>query len=923
MKKLIIFALVFIILFFSLTVSSSFSYKLYNDNSKGYPKDQYNALAANHNRDMFLSINMKNEKSATENPDQNIFVVKSFDGLHYGYNGLNADFWVPPDVQIAVSLNYIVEIVNVLGAVWDKNGNFLSYISLYSVFSIPNTESIGDPRIIYDPATDRFFMSVYDANLNSVLLAVSQTNNPMGNWYVYRLSATNNYFPDQPYIGINNYFVVVTANDFLGNFFEYSQYWILNKSQLLSGSTVEYYTTTDTNAASIRPAIHISSSNIFYMASTQTNLPNTLEIFAISGSLPNNLNIKKYFLTINSMSSNIQEAPQLGTTYTIDVGDNRIQDIFYQNGNIWLTAEDSCIPPGDSIIRDCIRTIQVNTSNMNVVQDFDISKQSYYFFYGAMRLIGNSFPVVIFGFSSQFNYPSLMLYYKQNNIQSFTSIKNGTGPEYTSCNSLGICRYGDYFSAVLDPANNNTVWVAGEYGRGSIGWGTYIAQVSTNFYIEVSYSVIGGGTGYSNPILTYYYQSVKRTAVITPQPVKYPADPNSQWYVNQSLLGSNSNERWITNQITNGTVNSSLVLHFYYYHQYHVLFNFTVIGGGKFIPPNVTFQEFGNRVSTISPSDAWVDSNSTYLYTNPLQNSNSEERWISKNYTGIITRPLTVNTIYYHQYLLQISLNFIGKPPKSSQIIYYTQFGINNSTTFNKIFINWFDAYTSWSISNPAIGSNSTERWISYQNTNSVIVTTYGLYNITFYHQYYVNITIIPTDAAKLNVKSGWFNENDKIIINVVPNNGWKFIKWIGEGSGSYNGTNQLIMLNVTSYIIEEAIFYAIVNIYSSTGLTITYSYLNHSGIIEENRNLTIYLPVNTTLNLAVNENTFLYTFNDWNGNFTSTNKNISVKITAPTILFANSSFNILLIGIIVAVIAIIVVIIALVILRKKAKQLS
>jgi hypothetical protein len=92
-----------------------------------------------------------------------------------------------------------------------------------------------------------------------------------------------------------------------------------------------------------------------------------------------------------------------------------------------------------------------------------------------------------------------------------------------------------------------------------------------------------------------------------------------------------------------------------------VLFNFTVIGGGKFIPPNVTFQEFGNRVSTISPSDAWVDSNSTYLYRNPLQNSNSEERWITKNYTGIITKPLTVNTIYYHQYLLQISLNFIGK----------------------------------------------------------------------------------------------------------------------------------------------------------------------------------------------------------------------------------------------------------------------
>jgi len=85
---------------------------------------------------------------------------------------------VPPDTQIAVSDKYIVELVNVIGAVWYKNGTFLNYISLYSLFNVPATEDIGDPRIIYDNSSGRFFASVYD--INAVLVAVSTSNNPNG-----------------------------------------------------------------------------------------------------------------------------------------------------------------------------------------------------------------------------------------------------------------------------------------------------------------------------------------------------------------------------------------------------------------------------------------------------------------------------------------------------------------------------------------------------------------------------------------------------------------------------------------------------------------------------------------------------------------------------------------------------------------------
>jgi len=41
-----------------------------------------------------------------------------------GFDGLSQNGFIPPDVQIATGPSYVVELVNVVGRIWDTNGNF-------------------------------------------------------------------------------------------------------------------------------------------------------------------------------------------------------------------------------------------------------------------------------------------------------------------------------------------------------------------------------------------------------------------------------------------------------------------------------------------------------------------------------------------------------------------------------------------------------------------------------------------------------------------------------------------------------------------------------------------------------------------------------------------------------------------------------
>jgi hypothetical protein len=100
-----------------------------------------------------------------------------------------------PDPSGAVNKDYYVEMTNIAWCVYDRQGNKLMQPqSLSQLF--PNSQNSGDPIVMYDEYADRWFVSQFQTGNDDIVIAISQTSDPLGAWYQYAFS--NAEFPDYP-----------------------------------------------------------------------------------------------------------------------------------------------------------------------------------------------------------------------------------------------------------------------------------------------------------------------------------------------------------------------------------------------------------------------------------------------------------------------------------------------------------------------------------------------------------------------------------------------------------------------------------------------------------------------------------------------------------------------------------------------------
>ncbi len=134
----------------------------------------------------------------------------SFDGIS---NKDNNDVYgfaaVPPDTNGDVGPNHFVQSVNILSRVFDKNGNALTpFFKLSDIFSVLGTpcslRNDGSPTALYDALADRWILSQY-CTLEPPfrqMIAVSQTGDPTGAYFVYEFVMPNVKFNDYPKLGV-------------------------------------------------------------------------------------------------------------------------------------------------------------------------------------------------------------------------------------------------------------------------------------------------------------------------------------------------------------------------------------------------------------------------------------------------------------------------------------------------------------------------------------------------------------------------------------------------------------------------------------------------------------------------------------------------------------------------------------------------
>ena len=145
-------------------------------------------------------------------------VIQNYDGM--GFTNV-----APADPCLANGPNHVIQMINGSQGsyfrVWDKNGaNVIAQTYMNLLFPIVSGDAFwGDPIVLYDQFADRWIISEFAATsgvttyANTLVIAVSQTNNPTGGWYVYKF-VDNTVFIDYPHYSVWPDAIYGTSNDF-------------------------------------------------------------------------------------------------------------------------------------------------------------------------------------------------------------------------------------------------------------------------------------------------------------------------------------------------------------------------------------------------------------------------------------------------------------------------------------------------------------------------------------------------------------------------------------------------------------------------------------------------------------------------------------------------------------------------------------
>jgi hypothetical protein len=174
----------------------------------------------------------------------------------------------PPDQGLCAGNGFVLEEVNNAIRVYDRSGNALTAVEDLSTFFGLATEIdrttgisgpfISDPKCIYDPQTERWFVTelMQDNGTNPGangrnynMIAVSQTADPRGNFTVFKydvtddgLNGTPNHagcpcFGDQPLLGFDQYGLYQSTNEFSDTAFNGAQVYAISKEALVHAAT--------------------------------------------------------------------------------------------------------------------------------------------------------------------------------------------------------------------------------------------------------------------------------------------------------------------------------------------------------------------------------------------------------------------------------------------------------------------------------------------------------------------------------------------------------------------------------------------------------------------------------------------------------------------------------------------------------------
>lgn len=427
---------------------------------------------------------------------------------------------IPPDVNGAIGANHAMTTLNTSIRIQSKTGTTLSTVSGSTFWTNEQTSSIYDPKILYDSFSQRYYFVELDgaeSATSNILLGVSQTNDPTGNWYQYRFKTNNDdltLWLDFPTIGYNKDWLVVSGNMFTvaANAFTKVKLFVIKKSDILAGTVTTPTEISVAQGFTIAPAVVADNTTTTVpLMCTWNNTTGTYKLFRINGVPPTTPTLTDVgFPSVGSANKwfaytwNWNQAPQLGMTSIsngMDDGDHRMANLVLRNGKLWATHNTFSTNTGTesstAVYRGVVRWLSINPSTAAInewgkIEDTGITNMGTFSVptnsYSYPSIAVNAYDDVMIGVEhhSPTIYGTASYLARKSGETSFSSIydyKTGVAKYYKTYGGSAN-RWGDYTMTMLDPTNDIDFWFLGEYaetpGGGYDKWGTQWAKVCTS-----------------------------------------------------------------------------------------------------------------------------------------------------------------------------------------------------------------------------------------------------------------------------------------------------------------------------------------------------------------------------------------------------------------------------------------------------------
>jgi hypothetical protein len=453
-------------------------------------------------------------------PLANFRGVGRFDEVTGGRAGCGS----PPDTNGDVGLNHYIQSVNCAYGIFDKaTGAQLAAFTENSLFSsgsrpgggtgtgtLCDTNSFGDPIVVYDQLADRWILSHFAFILNAATglwlsptfqcLAVSKTGDPVaGGWWLYAVRIDTG-AAGQPPVGTlddypkfgnwNDGCLYMGANGFGSNgAFNGPILASFNKSDMYGGLPLRGSLTriSPSNESSLFP------SNLLGRATDQMPPPGTPNYF-VRNATTTTYTIRRFtpgpdcagggtisasttvsHANTGAVGSNI--IPQPNTTRVLDsLGSRVMQKVQYRKvgsqESLWVL--NTARPAAGSNTRPQWSQVDVTGGTIvttPVQQGFHAPDTTLYRWMGGLAVDtgGN----MALGYSTSNgtapNFPSLAYAGRLTTDppgtlqQTETQLVAGGGSQIFTCGGGNCARWGDYSSMSVDPVDDCTFWYTNEY----------------------------------------------------------------------------------------------------------------------------------------------------------------------------------------------------------------------------------------------------------------------------------------------------------------------------------------------------------------------------------------------------------------------------------------------------------------------------